>query len=131
MCGFACDAFFITVDGMKGVDHIALQRPLVSALITWLVASIFVYFAARFVTDRSSFIAALLSVLIGSVLAALVAIGISALEWPAMVGTILGLAAYALVIAIFYRTDWIKGAIIGLVAGVLYVVVTYLVGLVF
>lgn len=111
--------------------ELAISDALISSIVSWLVASLFVYLAARFVLDRSSVVAALLSVFLGSLLAGLVRIGADRLDFPAWAGLALAFAAVALLIAVFFRTDWIKGAIIGVVAALLWVLTTYLVGLLF
>jgi hypothetical protein len=99
-----------------------VSQDLIRFVVTWVLTALFIHFAARLVLDRSSLLSALLVALIGSVLAVLVG---------GLVGGNLGLAlavaTWALVCAIFYRTSWIKGAIIGLVAWVLYLGVTLLV----
>lgn len=92
---------------------------LVSGIITLIIASLFVYFAARFVIDRSSFLASILTVLLGTFLASLVAGLVSGI-----LGLVLGVAAWALVAAVFFRTAWVKGAIIGVVAWLLWFLVS-------
>ena len=84
-------------------------------LIRWLVTSLFVWLAARIVIDRSSIIAALLTALVANLLAALV----DALV-DGVLGVILAAVVWALVAALFFRTSWLKGAVIGLVAWVLW-----------
>ena len=91
-------------------------------LVTWVVTALFIYFAARIVADRSSFIAALLVALVGSLLAILVGGLVGG-----TLGLVLAIATWALVCAIFYRTSWLKGAVVGLVAWVLFYLVTILV----
>ncbi len=113
------------------MDHFSVQGSLVGTLVAWLVASLFVYFAARFVIDRSSIIASLLSVLIGSLLAGFVQIGAIAMELPGWAVYALSFAAVALVIAIFFRTNWLKGAIIGVIAALLWVLVNWLIARLF
>ncbi len=111
------------------MEHIA--GSLVGTLVGWLVASIFVHFAARIVLERSSFVSALISTLVGSLLAGLVQIGAIRLAWPAWAGALLSFAAMALAIAVFYRTKWTKGAVIGVVAALTWLLVSFLIGLLF
>lgn len=96
------------------------QKEIVSTAISVLVTSLFIFFAARFVLDRSSFVAAILTAVLGSVAAAAVFL----LVEGGVLGFALAIAVWALLAALFFRTDWIKGAIIGLVAWVLWLVVT-------
>lgn len=91
-------------------------------VVTWVVTALFIHFAAKIVTDRSSFLAALLVALVGSLLAILVGGLVGG-----TLGLVLAIATWALVCAIFYRTSWLKGAVVGLVAWVLYLLVTWLV----
>jgi hypothetical protein len=97
-----------------------------SSLVAWLVAALFVYVAARMVARKKSFIAAFASVFVGSLLAGLVQIGAGKAGAPAWASTVLGFTAVALVIAIFYRTKWLHGAIIGFVAALLWAGVQWL-----
>lgn len=92
----------------------------VQGLVTILVATLFIWFAARLVLNRSSVLAALASAVISTLLAALVVAYVGG-----TLGTILAVIVWALLTALFFRTDWAKGAIIGLVAWVL----SFLVGL--
>lgn len=91
-------------------------------LITWIVTALFIHFAAKIVLDRSSFLSALLTALVGSILAILVGGLVGG-----TLGIILAVATWALVCALFYRTGWIKAAVVGLVAWVLYAIVAWLV----
>ena len=94
------------------------------ALITWVVTALFIHFAAKIVLDRSSFLVALLVALIGTLLAFLVG-GLV----EGTLGLVLAIVTWALVCALFYRTGMLKAAVIGLVAWVLYFLVTWLVDL--
>lgn len=85
----------------------------VSAVITILIATFMINWAAKMVIDRSSLIAAFLTAILGSIGASLVWAGVGG-----TLGLVLGAFVWALVAAIFYRTAILKGAIIGLVAGV-------------
>lgn len=109
-----------------GVDNI------VSAIITILVTTLFIYFAARFVLDRSSFLAALGTALLGTFLAEVVMGLISSmLDFPAWVVFVVGIAVWALVAAFFFRARWVQGAIIGLVAWLLWAITRWIIGRVF
>lgn len=87
----------------------------VGGLLTILLATLFIWLAARLVIDRSSLLAALASAVISTLLAALVV----ALVGGGVLGIVLAILVWALCTAAFFRTDWAKGAIIGLVAWVL------------
>ena len=101
-------------------------RDLTTFLITWVVTAIFIHFAAKIVLDKSSFIAALLTALVGTSLAVLVGALVGG-----TLGVILAIATWALVCALFYRTGWIKAAVVGLVAWVLYFIVVWIVARLF
>lgn len=96
-----------------------VQRSLLSFFITLVVTALFLWVAARIVIDRGGLLAALLTALVGSIAANLV-LWFVPISWLAFV---LALAVWALVAAIFFRTGWLKGAVIGLVAWVLFFVV--------
>ena len=102
------------------------SRDLTTFLITWVVTAIFIHFAAKIVLDKSSVIAALLTALVGTFLAVLVGALVGG-----TLGVILAIATWALVCALFYRTGWLKAAVVGLVAWVLYFVVVWLVARLF
>jgi hypothetical protein len=87
----------------------------VGGLVTILVATLFIWLAARLVIDRSSILAALASAVISTLLAGLIA----ALVGGGTLGIVLAILVWAAFTALFFRTDWTKGAIIGLVAWVL------------
>ncbi|HEX2065973.1 MAG TPA: hypothetical protein VHI93_04090 [Candidatus Thermoplasmatota archaeon] len=89
-------------------------------LLSILVATLFIWFAARLVLNRSSVLAALASAVISTLLAALIVAYVDG-----VLGIVLAIVVWALFTALFFRTDWAKGAIIGLVAWVL----SFLVGL--
>ncbi len=109
----------------------SVQGGLIGSLVAWIVASLFVYFAARIVIDRSSMVAALLSTFLGSLLAGLVQIGGGQLDLPTWATLSLAFASVALVIAVFFRTQWTKGAIIGIIAALLWVGVNFLIARLF
>ncbi|MHB1262088.1 MAG: hypothetical protein ACYC2H_10275 [Thermoplasmatota archaeon] len=96
----------------------------VAALITWVVTALFIHFAAKIVLDKSSFLTALLVALLGTILAVLVGGLVGG-----TLGLVLAIVTWALVCALFYRTGMLKAAVVGLVAWVLFFVVTWLVGL--
>lgn len=100
-----------------------MKSDLATFLITWVVTALFIHFAAKIVLDKSSFVAALLTALVGSLLAVLVGGLVGG-----TLGVILAIATWALVCALFYRTGWIKAAVVGLVAWVLFFLVRWLVG---
>ncbi|HUR64057.1 MAG TPA: hypothetical protein VM241_06215 [Candidatus Thermoplasmatota archaeon] len=92
----------------------------VGGLLSIVIATLFIWLAARLVLDRSSLLAALASAVISTLLAGLIAAAVGG-----TVGLVLAILVWALCTAAFFRTDWAKGAIIGLVAWVL----SYVVGL--
>jgi hypothetical protein len=102
------------------------KSDLTTFLITWVVTAIFIHFAAKIVLDRSSFVSALLTALVGTFLAVLVGALVGGTP-----GVILAIATWALVCALFYRTGWLKAAVVGLVAWVLYFIVVWLVARLF
>ncbi len=99
---------------------------LVSAALTLLIGGFFVHAAAKLVIDRSSFGQAILAFLLGTLLAT----GVMALAGDPLgrpIATLLGLIAMAFAFAAVYRTKWSKGAIIGVVAWIIWAAVTALV----
>ncbi len=99
-----------------------VRGDLTTFLVTWIVTALFIHFAAKIVLDRSSFLAALLTALVGSLLAVLVGALVGG-----TLGLVLAIATWALVCALFYRTGWLKAAVVGLVAWVLFFLVSWLV----
>ncbi|MHB8633466.1 MAG: hypothetical protein ACYDBQ_05780 [Thermoplasmatota archaeon] len=97
----------------------------VAIVVAILVVALFVHLAAHLVLDRGGFLQALGTTVLGFLLAG-VAVTLVAGTW----GLVLGLVVWALVAAIVYRTGWLKGAIVGLVAYVLGLLVQWLVGLI-
>ena len=93
-----------------------------AAVLVWVVTALFIHFAARIVLDRSSFLVAMLVALVGTVLAVLVGGLVGG-----TLGLVLAVVTWALVCALFYRTGMVKAAVIGLVAWVLYFLVTWIV----
>lgn len=98
--------------------HFFAEGRILSGVITLLVATLVVWLSARWVIDRSSILASILTVLLATFVSGLVAAAL-----PGWLGLVLAAAVWALIAAFFFRTDWIKGAIIGLVAWVLWVVI--------
>lgn len=96
---------------------------LIGILVAWLVTSAFIHFGAGFVTKRRRFGQAMATAFIGSLLAGLVLIGAGGLG---MVGVLLALAAWALVAGAIYRTTWIGGVAIGIMAWLLWWLVNFL-----
>ncbi len=74
-----------------------------------------IHIAAKMVLDKSSLLSAFLTALIGTLLGQVVAGLVGG-----TLGLVLALATWALIAAVFYRTKWVKGAIVGLVAWVLW-----------
>ncbi|HUR62202.1 MAG TPA: hypothetical protein VM286_07565 [Candidatus Thermoplasmatota archaeon] len=99
----------------------ATQELQLGGLLSILITTLFIWLAARFVLDRSSILAALASAVISTLLAGF----ILALLGGGLAAIILAILVWALCTAMFFRTDWVKGAIIGLVAWAL----SYVVGL--
>ena len=93
----------------------SLQTTLVASLVSLIVATIFVYVAARIVVDTSSILASIGTAFFGTLLA-----GLALTYIPGVLGLVAAAAAWALVAAAFFRTKWLKGAVIGLVAWVLW-----------
>jgi hypothetical protein len=100
-----------------------IQGDWLAALITWVVVSLFIHFAAKIVLDRSSFLTAMLVALIGTLLAFLVR-GLV----DGTLGLVLSILTWALVCALFYRTGIVKAAVVGLVAWVLYFITVWVIG---
>ncbi len=95
-----------------------------SWLIVWVVTALFIHFAAKIVLDRSSVLTALGVALLGTILAVLVGSLVAG-----TLGLVLAILTWMLVCALFYRTGMLKAAVIGIIAWVLYFLVTWLVGM--
>jgi len=95
-------------------------------LVTLILATIIVYFAAKWTIDATSLARAFLTVVIATVVSGFVAGLINGI-----LGELLSLIVWAAMAALVYRTAWIKGAIIGIVAWVLWLVVGIVVGAAF
>ena len=95
---------------------------LIASIISLLITGVFVHVAARLVVGESRYLRAVLAAFLGNLLAAVVLLGVQG-----TVGAILAVAAWALVVALLYRTKWLAGAGIGLVAWLLWLGVQFLV----
>lgn len=99
---------------------------LVAALINILVAALFLKWAAGLLGTRGGFGAALIVAIIGTLLAGVV----YGLLGGGTLGLVLAIVTWALVAAVAFRTNLLKGALIGVIAWVLWAVVQWLVGLI-
>jgi hypothetical protein len=103
-------------------------QPLIAAAINILISAIFINWAARIVADRGGFGRSILVAIIGNVLAVFAFILGSTYEpW---LGYLLAILVWAAVAAAFFRTRLLKGAVIGLVAVVLFFIVSWLIDLI-
>jgi hypothetical protein len=91
------------------------QQEVIATLVSILFESLLIYLAARFVLDRSSFFAAIFTAILGSLAAGAVLVYVSGI-WA----IVLAVAVWSLVAALLFRAKWVQGAIIGLVAWVLW-----------
>lgn len=107
---------------MAGFEDFEIQGGWLAAVVTWVVTALFIHFAARIVLDKSSFLAALLVALAGTILAFLVG-GLVGGVW----GLVLAIVTWALVCALFYRTGMLKAAVVGVVAWVLFFLTVWLI----
>ena len=105
------------------MDHFSVSQQFTSGIITLLIVSLFIFFAAKFVLGRTSIIAAIATAFLGTLAAGLVLALVDTI-WLARV---LAIATWALIAAVFFRAKWVQGAIIGLVAWVLWLIVNYVV----
>jgi hypothetical protein len=99
-----------------------VQGGWLALLVAWVVASLFIHFAAKIVLDKSSFLTAMLVALLGTLLAGLVGALVAG-----TLGLVLSIVTWALVCALFYRTGIVKAAVVGLVAWVLYFVTVWII----
>ncbi len=106
-----------------------LQAEFLRLIVGLLLIALSVHWAASIVLDRSRFSQALMVTVVGGLLAFVVAIGSDELGWPGAVKVVLALTAWALVAASFYKTQWAKGAIVGVAAWVIWVFVGLIVNL--
>jgi Ni,Fe-hydrogenase I cytochrome b subunit len=103
---------------------------ILAAILTLLVTATFIYFAARFVLDRSSFLAAILTAVVGTLLAYLAVIVLTPLVQAAWIPFVAAVAMWALAAAVFFRAKWVQGVIIGIVAWLLFLLVGFLISLI-
>lgn len=101
------------------------QAALVGSIISLLVTALFIHFGASIVVKGDQkYTQALLVAFGGNLLAAIVLIGAGGFGGLAV---FLALAAWALVAALVYRTSWLGGAVIGLVAWLIWAFIQWLV----
>ncbi len=93
----------------------------VDFLIVLLVTALFVYIAARIVAGRASYLSAIGTVLVGNFLAGLVLVLVGGI-----LGLVLAILVWGLIAAAFFRTRWLQGAVIGVVAALLWILVRWL-----
>lgn len=106
-------------------DHaieFAISDTLIASLVALLITAVFVHVAAKLVVGESRYLQAVLAAFLGSLLAGLVLLGVQGI-----VGAFLAVAAWALVVALVYRTRWLAGAGIGLIAWLLWLGIVYLI----
>lgn len=99
---------------------------IVSAILSILIVSLFIHFGAKPFTHDAGFLRAVFVAIVGSLLATVV--------WGALGGTlglIVAVAVWALVAAVTYRTSWLAGLMIGVVAWILWAIVSWLIALIF
>lgn len=99
---------------------------LVSSIVTILLVSLAIHFGAKTITRDAGFLRAVVVALLGSLFAGIV--------WAAVggnLGLILAVAVWALVAAVTYRTSWLGGLVIGVVAWLLWYLVSILVAMLF
>lgn len=111
------------------MDHIA--GGLTGGVVAILVNALFLYLAARFMLKQASYVAAIFAAVLGGILVTLVRLGAAELGWPGWAVLVVTLASYALVVAVVFRTQWIKGALIGVLAALFYAIAAWIVGLAF
>ncbi len=109
-------------------EHV-LQSEFLRLIVGLLIFALCVHWVAGIVLGSSRFSQALIVSIVGGLLALVAAIGAAELGWPGAVGIVLALVAWALVAAAFYRTQWAKGAIVGVAAWVAWAFVGLLVDL--
>ncbi|PKK86295.1 MAG: hypothetical protein CVT48_01815 [Thermoplasmata archaeon HGW-Thermoplasmata-1] len=90
--------------------------PLIAALVTLLVNTLFIHFAAStLVKGRQRFRQALLVALLGSAAAGL----LLGLIHPVWIGAVIAIAVWCAITAALYRTGLAKALLIGVVAGLI------------
>ncbi len=95
-----------------------------------LIYALCIHWVAGIVLGSSRFSQALVVAIVGGLLAFVVAIGAESLDWPRAVGIVLALVAWALVASALYRTQWAKGAIVGVAAWVTWAFVGLIINLI-
>ncbi len=105
---------------------------LVSGLISILLVSLAIHFGAKPFTssEHEKFLNAILVAVIGAILATLVEFGLTG-TLSAALARVVALAAWALVAAGVYHTTWLKGALIGVAAWMLWFLVSLVVSALF
>lgn len=104
------------------MDHVNGQV-LVGAIISLLLTGLIIHFGASFVVPgKQRYTQGILTAFLGSLLAFLVLVGAGGFGGLAI---ILALAAWALVAALVYRTSWLRGALIGVAAWVIWLIVQF------
>ncbi len=96
---------------------------LVASVVALLITGVFVHVAAKLVVGQSKYLQAVLAAFLGTLLATLVLLGAGS----GLLGAFLAVAAWALVVAAVYRTKWLAGAAVGVVAWLLWLGVQFLV----
>jgi len=97
------------------------QHLLISFIISLLIVGLFVYLAAKLTGESEGYGTALATAFVGNLLAYLVLILISG--W---LGIVLAIVVWGAVAAGFYRTRWLKGLFIGIVAWLLMALVIWI-----
>lgn len=93
-----------------------------SVVITFIVMTLALWLASKFFAQGEGLKTAAIAVIVASVVAFLISLAdLGEFEW---LTRILILAAYSLILAIFYRTAWWLGALMGLVAWILNSILT-------
>jgi len=94
------------------------------ALVSLLVTALFIHFGAKLmVPGKVHYMQGIATAFFGSLLAGFVLF----LTGFGTLGNILALASWALVAAIAYRTSWLRGALVGLVAWLIWLVVNWII----
>jgi hypothetical protein len=96
---------------------------IVGFLIVLLVTSLFIFVAAKLTGEGEGFGTALATALVGSLL-----FGLVLFLLPNKVGLVLAVVVWGAVAAGFYRTRWLKGLLIGIVAWLLAYLTLWILG---
>ncbi len=99
---------------------------IISGIISILVVSVFIHFGAKPFAKEidEKFSNAVVVAVAGAVLASIVAILLANVFTRPIYANLLSIATWALVAAGVYRVSWLKGLLIGLVAGLLWFAVS-------